>query len=46
MYNKELETIPGAKATHDGNQAKTAQERLKKNAEWRKKHNPKAKTKE
>lgn len=38
MYNKELETSAEAKRTHDSNQAKIAQERLKKNAEYNKKH--------
>ena len=36
MYYRDLETIPGAKATHDANLAKIAQERLKKVAALKK----------
>lgn len=35
-YNRELETNRDAKLAHDENMKKLAAERLKKNAEWRK----------
>lgn len=37
-YNKDLESSKKAKQAHDENLKKNAAERLKRNAEWNKKH--------